>query len=92
MMQVVRSQTKYLEDLRQIFQTSYHSDFGRWPHSNEFEIPFMENNKEQMRKVMTSFTTILEQQEKFCRELKYLVEELEILQNVVGALDSGNDK
>lgn len=90
MMQVVRSQIKYLEDLRRVFQNSSPLEFDGLPQSNEFEIPFIEDHPEQIRKVLTCIKTMLEGREKFNRELKYLVEELEILQRVVVTPNSGN--
>lgn len=90
MMEVVRYQIKYLEDLRQIFQNSYSSKFGVRPQYNEFEIPFIEGHDEQMPKVMKSMVSVLAEREKFHKELRNWVKELENIRTLVVALNSNN--
>lgn len=83
MMQVVHSQTKYLEDLRQIFQTSYNSDYDDRPQFNEFKIPFIGDHKEQIRCAIKSIAAIVADREKLLKGLRELGKELKHLRVLV---------
>ncbi|KAL0631447.1 hypothetical protein Q9L58_009692 [Maublancomyces gigas] len=83
MIQVVLSQTKYLEDLRQIFQTSYHSDFNDRPQWNKFKIPYIGDHKEQIRCTIKSITAIVADREKLLKDLRELGKDLKLLRVLV---------
>lgn len=88
MMQVVLVQTKYLEDLRKIFQTSYELGFNDRPQWNEFEIPFMDNLPEQIQGAMKSIARLITHRGEFHKELKNLGKELELLRTLVGPVNT----
>lgn len=83
MIQVIRFQIETLENLRQIFQTSYGKAMDPRPQWNEHEIPFMHGQREQMGDATNSITAIIAEREKIRQELGSWVKELELLRTLV---------
>lgn len=82
MNQVVRSQIAYLEELRQIFQNSY-PDLTSGTHWNQYRIPYIDSQQEQMRDVIEGINGVVVEREKFYQELGNVMKELELLQTIV---------
>lgn len=75
-MRLVRSQIEYLENLLHIFQTSYGRKMKPRPQWNEYEIPFVHSHNEQMHSTVAGIKALIDEREKFYRELRIWVEEL----------------
>lgn len=81
MIRIVRSQIGYLEDLKQIFENSYDSKRLTGeprPHRNSYPIPLLRKQPEQLEDVLKSLTAVIAERERFYKELRILVKDLEL--------------
>lgn len=84
MMNVVRSQIKYLGQLQQIFQNPYENNVGHpRPHKNTFLIPFIHGRREQMIAVLATLKAVIEERESFFRELTIWEKDLKLARTMV---------
>jgi ATP-dependent helicase/DNAse subunit B len=86
MIRIVRSQIGYLEDLRQIFENSYDSERLTGeprPHRNSYPIPLLRKQPEQLEDVMKSITAVVAERERFYKELRILLKDLELARTLV---------